>query len=101
MYNVKGGIMNWNEVLRALREDKDFTQKEMAQILNTTQRTISNWENGRNQPPYEILIKYAKIFEVSTDYILGLSKEPKKKLKARKNVNINQGSNNVNNIKIK
>lgn len=93
--------MQWNDVLRALREDKDFTQKELAQILNTTQRTLSNWENGRNQPPYEILIKYAKIFEVSTDYILGLSKEQKIKSKISKNVNINQGNNNINNIKIK
>lgn len=67
--------MQYNEIIQELRKDKGLTQSELAKIFSTTQRTISNWELGRNEPPYEMLIKYAKYFNVSTDYILGLTKE--------------------------
>lgn len=40
--------MVWYERIRGLREDKDLTQTDMAKILNTSQRTIPNWEPGRN-----------------------------------------------------
>ena len=70
--------MNYHEIIKALREDADLTQTELARLLNTTQRTISNWESGRNEPPYEMLIKYAKHFKVSTDYILGLTDDKRK-----------------------
>lgn len=69
--------MQYNEIIQELRKDKKLTQKELAKIFSTTQRTISNWESGRNEPPYEMLIKYAKYFDVSTDYILGLTKDEK------------------------
>lgn len=69
--------MKYNEILQELRKDRNLTQKELADFFSTTQRTISNWESGRNEPPYEILIKYAKFFNVSTDYILGLTKDEK------------------------
>ncbi len=71
-----GVKMKFNEIIKGLREDKDITQTKLAKIFNTTQRTISNWEVGRNEPPYEMLIKYAIYFNVSTDYILGLTNDP-------------------------
>lgn len=67
--------MKWNERIRGLREDKDLTQKEMGKIVKATQKQISNWETGRNEPPYDILIKYTKYFSVSADYVLGLTNE--------------------------
>ncbi|MBQ8134487.1 MAG: helix-turn-helix transcriptional regulator [Clostridia bacterium] len=69
--------MPYNEIIQELRKDKGLTQTELAKIFLTTQRTISNWECGRNEPPYEMLIKYAKYFDVSVDYILGISKQEK------------------------
>ncbi len=69
--------MPYNEIIQELRKDKGLTQTELAKIFLTTQRTISNWESGRNEPPYEMLIKYAKYFDVSVDYILGVSKQEK------------------------
>lgn len=69
--------MEWNEKIRGLREDKDLTQTQMGKILKATQKQVSNWETGRNEPPYDILKKYAIFFNVSADYILGLSKSKK------------------------
>lgn len=70
--------MKYQDRIKGLREDKDLTQTQMGKILNASQKQISNWETGRNEPPYETLIAYAKFFKVSTDYILGLSDTPRK-----------------------
>lgn len=59
--------------LRELREDTNMTQTEIAKILNCAQRTYSNYERGDHDLPTEVLIKLAKFFHTSTDYILGLT----------------------------
>ena len=56
--------------IRALREDKDLTQKQMGEILSCSQRVYSNYERGDLDIPTEILIKLADFHEVSVDYIL-------------------------------
>ena len=61
--------------LRDLREDSDLKQKDLAEYLHIKQNTYSQYENGQRQLPIDILIKLAKYYNVSTDYILGLSKE--------------------------
>lgn len=83
--------MIYNEIIQELRKSKNLTQTDLAKIFSTTQRTISNWETGRNEPPYEMLIKYARFFNVSTDYILGLTREETQK-EIAKHVNINYGN---------
>ncbi len=55
---------------RDLREDKDMTQKQMAEILNCSQRVYSNYERGDIDIPTEILKKLADFHNVSNDYIL-------------------------------
>lgn len=59
--------------IRDLREDKDITQKEMARFLNCSQQVYSNYELGQRDIPTDILIKLARIHNVSVDYILGLT----------------------------
>jgi len=59
------------ERIRNLREDKDLVQKEMAEILNCSQRVYSNYERGDIDIPTEILIKLADFHNTTTDYILG------------------------------
>lgn len=59
--------------LRDLREDSDLKQKELADYLHIKQNTYSQYENGQRQLPIDVLIKLAKYYKVSTDYILGLS----------------------------
>ncbi len=68
--------MQYSERIRGLREDADLSQTELAQFFNVGQTTVSNWEIGRTEPPYEILKKYAERFQVTTDYILGLTDDP-------------------------
>ena len=57
--------------LRDLREDKDLTQKDIANILKTTQQVYSRYEKGINQIPLHHLVTLADYYCVSTDYILG------------------------------
>ncbi|MBQ5317426.1 MAG: helix-turn-helix transcriptional regulator [Oscillospiraceae bacterium] len=59
--------------IRDLREDSDMTQTQIAKILNCSQRVYSNYERGDLDIPTEILIKLANYYNVSVDYILGLS----------------------------
>ena len=59
--------------IRDLREDKDMTQTQMAEILNCSQRVYSNYEKGERDIPTDILIALAKFYNTSTDYILGLT----------------------------
>ena len=58
--------------LRSLREDKDLTQKQLADILGMSQTGYSKYETGENDIPTAILIKLKEIYGVSIDYILGV-----------------------------
>lgn len=66
--------------IKCLREDLDIKQKEIAEYLHIKQNTYSQYENGQRQIPIDSLIMLAKYYNVSTDYILGLTeiKEPLK-----------------------
>jgi len=59
--------------IRDLREDKDMTQREMAELLHCSQRVYNNYEKGERDIPTEILIALARFHKTSTDYILGLT----------------------------
>ena len=61
--------------LKDLREDRDIKQKEIAEFLHIKQNTYSQYENGQRQLPIDLLIQIAKFYNVSTDYILGLTDE--------------------------
>ena len=63
--------------LKDLREDLDMTQADVAKRLYIKQNTYSQYENGQRGLPVEVLIKLAKLFETSTDYILSLTDERK------------------------
>lgn len=58
--------------LRDLREDHDLSQKQIADILDIQQTVYSRYERGAQTIPLEHLIKLAKFYNVSTDYLLGL-----------------------------
>lgn len=64
--------------IRDLREDNDMTQKQVAQKLSCSQQVYSNYELGQRDIPTDILIKLSKLYDVSADYILELSDNPKK-----------------------
>lgn len=61
--------------IKDLREDNDLTQAEIARVIKTTQQQYSKIENGKADISGQKLILLAKFYKVSTDYILGISKE--------------------------
>ena len=71
-YNKIISVIKMYERIRALREDKDLSQTDIAQMLNISQSTYSRYENGNLDIPTEILISLSKYYNVSVDYILGL-----------------------------
>jgi len=63
--------------IRDLREDKDLVQKEVAAYLGIDQRVYSNYETGKREIPTRFIVKLAKFYKTSSDYILGLTNNPK------------------------
>ena len=61
--------------LRDLRLEKGLRLKDVAEAMGVTLRTISNYEAGIREPSLDMLVKLCKFFEVSSDYLLGLSDE--------------------------
>lgn len=70
-------MKKFNERLRELREDSNLTQTALAKELYIDQRSLSFYEIGKYEPNLETLIRIAKFFNVSTDYLLGLTNETK------------------------
>lgn len=64
--------------LRDLREDFDKTQQEVADFLGTSQTMYARYERGANELPVRHLVRLSLLYNVSTDYILCLTDEPKK-----------------------
>lgn len=62
--------------IRALREDRDLRQIEVAKMLNMSQTGYSKYETGENDIPTKILIELAKFYNTSVDYLLGITDEP-------------------------
>ncbi len=70
MENIKKFVGNR---IKESRKDKGMTQKEVAALLRMTQQQYSRFENGVFELDYENLVKVSKLFEVSLDYLFGLS----------------------------
>lgn len=70
--------------IRDLREDIDLKQSELAQIINTSQQNLSNYEQEKSSPTKDIWIKLADYFNVTTDYLMG-------KTNNRQNDNFTEG----------
>lgn len=71
--------MDYQRRLRDLREDHDLTQQQIADLLGTSQTMYARYERGANELPLRHLIKLAKYYGVTTDYILGLRDKPRRK----------------------
>lgn len=57
--------------IRDLREDRDLTQKQIAQVLGMSQTGYSKYETGENDIPTNVLLKLADFYNTTTDYLLG------------------------------
>lgn len=67
--------MNLGNKILKIRKDNKMSQEQFAEILNVTRQTVSNWENGKNYPDIETLIKISDKFNVSLDILLKGDKE--------------------------
>ncbi len=65
--------------IRDMREDRDLTQAQMAEFLQIHQTTYSDYELGNLNIPIEILIKLAKFYKTSIDYLVELTDNPEQK----------------------
>ncbi|MGN0538970.1 MAG: helix-turn-helix domain-containing protein [Candidatus Fimenecus sp.] len=64
--------------LKNLREDADLFQKDLAELLNCSQVCYSLYENGKRDIPTEVLITLSNYYNVSIDYLLGQTNNPKR-----------------------
>ena len=62
--------------LKHIREDRDLTQKDIANLLNTTCQQVSKWETGAQMMGVDKYIVLSKFYNVSVDYLLGLTDNP-------------------------
>ena len=70
--------MYFYQRLRDLREDHDMTQADVARILGTAREQYNKYELGKQEIPFHHAIALAKFYNVSLDYVAGLTHEPKK-----------------------
>lgn len=64
--------MEYIKNIKDLREDNDLTQQQVADYLGTSQTMYARYERGANELPLHHLIKLCKLYNVSSDYILGI-----------------------------
>ena len=68
--------MDYRERLRNIREDRDLTQAEIGRLLNKSQQGYSHIESGRAELKMEDLVTLCRFYDLSADYILGLTNKP-------------------------
>lgn len=66
--------------IRDLREDRDLMQRQLAEFLCCSQQVYSNYELGQRDIPTDVLIKLSAFYNVSVDYLLGLTSNPLRNL---------------------
>ena len=68
---------NYYPHVRDIREDHDLSQQVVAEYLHMKQPQYSRYERGERDIPTDVLIRLAKLYNTSTDYLLGLTKNPR------------------------
>lgn len=66
-------MVNMGEKLKSLRIEKNLTQKQVADRISLAISAVSSYESGTRYPSYDVLVKLARIFHISTDYLLGMT----------------------------
>ena len=72
-------MVDFGERIKALRIKHGLTQQQVADRIWVSKAMISSYELSNRYPSYEVLVKLAKLFNVSTDYLLGLEKPSSEK----------------------
>lgn len=67
--------MNFGEKLKSLRTSQKLTQQQLADRIGVAKSVVSYYESGDRYPSYDVLVKIARIFHTTTDYLLDVSKD--------------------------
>lgn len=75
---MKVGVVmdNYYPRIKDLREDNDLSQQDVAQYLGMKQPQYSRYERGLRDIPTDVLIKLARLYKTTTDYLLGITNKP-------------------------
>ena len=92
-------MVDFGNVLKTLRLKENMTQAQLAQKLGLTKSVISAYETGLRLPSYDILIHIARIYNVSTDYLLGIEQKQEIDLSGLSQEEINALLNLINAMK--
>lgn len=65
--------MNFKDKVKKLRRERRISQARLASIIDVSQSAVAKWEIGMTEPTLSAIIKIAKYFKVSSDYLIGLS----------------------------
>ena len=85
----------FGDKLRELRKEKKVSQEEIGKLCGVAKNTVSNWENNINKPDIDLVLKLAQYFNVTTDYLLGFTKEDLDNIKILKTALENAGVDNI------
>lgn len=66
--------MNFGEKLKAMRTGQNLTQQQLADRIGVAKSVVSYYESGDRYPSYDVLVRIARIFSTTTDYLLDVSK---------------------------
>lgn len=70
--------MDYRQKFKALREDAELTQQQIADICGVSDATVGHWETGKRDMKIDCIIKLCKYYNISADYILCLTNVPRK-----------------------
>lgn len=88
--------MDYIDRLRALRVDNDLKQKDIAKIINKSQQGYAHIENRKAKLAIEDLAELAKYYNVSLDYLVGLTNDPKPNYTVKNQINVKTNKGNIN-----
>lgn len=87
--------MDFANILKMLREKNGYSQKQLAEFLHVSKNSISHYELGRCMPGIDLIINMADLFDVSIDYLLGISNVNLSKKLLKKPIDRNITAENV------
>lgn len=73
-------IVELHERMKAIQTDSDIKIKTLAAQFKISENVLGNYLNGRRAVPYDVLVKFAEYYQVTADYLLGLTEDPSKPL---------------------
>ena len=73
----------FSDILKELRDDNKHSQADLAKLLGVATSTISNWEQNKSEPSFEMLCKICNLYDVTADYMLGRTRDDGRQRKRR------------------